>query len=220
MHSDYRKFARENFETGLRYLASDEARDAFRSLWDAYENYLDGAQVFGANLRERNSAFEADLRPSGLHAHFLRSVLSCPEAGILADLMPRIFREELFQRSGEQRTDEHDAFTSDYERFRSGRRTKERDIPALYDFGDYPGLLAGSGGSVKGDVLRSSRLHELLDRTDEIEGDCFKRRLVWARPQRTSVEPALVWVYEYVGDVSGAIECEKGVWPRGIDDAR
>lgn len=311
MHSDYRKFGRENFEAGLRCLDAgfqDAARDAFRSLWEAYENYLDGAQVPGATIRERNSAFEADLRRSGLHPYVMQSLLSHPEAGVLSDLMPRIFQEKLFQRTGQKRSDEHDAFASDYERFRGGRRTKEpitrlmnllavvrnnlqhgqKPLPAdwpemrernltiyrlvtplqhrlivllfetrwadglfaygtlgpsgashdlvrdlvdsvergsrvtgtLYDLGSYPGLLVGSGGPVNGDVLRSSRLHELLNRADEIEGDRFKRRLVWARPERDSFQPLLVWVYEYVGNVSGAIKCENGVWPRGVDDAR
>ena len=90
----------------------------------------------------------------------------------------------------------------------------------LYDLGSYPGLLVGSGGPVDGDVLRSSRLHELLNRADEIEGDRFQRRLFSARRERDAFQPLLVWVYEYVGNVSGVIKCETGVWPPGVDATR
>ncbi len=292
MDTDYRKFGRENFDAGARQLkdgSPDALRDAFRSLWEAYENYLDWAELPGATIRQRNAAFEASLQETGLHAHVMQSVLSCAEAGLLADLKPRIFREEMFQRTGERWTDEHDAFWSDYERFRSWRQAKEpigrllnllavvrnnlqhgqkvlptdwpemrernlrifelaapiqhrlitllfetrwadgifaygtlrfsgsshhlvRDLVdsvesgyrvtgTLYDLGTHPGLVIGSGGPVSGEVLHSSRLNELLARTDEIEGVQFKRRVVWAYPERDPSRSVLVWVYEYVGNV-------------------
>ncbi len=293
MDTAYRKFGRENFEAGVRQLnagSPEGLRDAFRSFWDAYENYLDGAAVPADTIRARNAAFEARLLEAGLHAHFMQNVLSCKEAGLLADLKPRIFREEHFQHTKERRTDDHDAFSSDYERFRSGRPAKEpvarllnllavvrnnlqhgqkvlpedwremrernlrifelvapiqhrlvallfetrwadgvftygtlrvsgsshdlvRDLidsvqsgysvtGKLYDLGTHPGLVVGTGSPVSGDVLRSTRLHELLARADEIEGVQFKRRLVWAHPERDPNLSLLVWVYEYVGDVS------------------
>lgn len=295
--TDYRRFGRENFDAGERQRRAgspDALRDAFRSLWEAYENYLDDSALPGATVRDRNASFEEHLRTAGLHEHVMWDVLSCPEAGLLADLQPRIFREEEFQRTGKKRTDEHDAFSSDYERYRSGRPTKEpvarllnllamvrnnlqhgqkvlpadwpemrrrnlkifelaapilnrliavlfetrwadglfaygtlrvsgtsydlvRDIVdsvesgycvtgVLYDLGNHPGIVLGSGSPVGGDVLRSTRLHELLARADGIEGAGFRRRLVWARSERDPNQSLLVWVYEYVGDLSKATE--------------
>lgn len=302
--TDYRRFGRENFDAGVRQLGAgspDALRDAFRSLWEAYENYLDDSALPGATIRDRNAAFEERLRSAGLHAHVMQNVYSCPEAGLLADLTPRIFREEQFQRTGEKRTYEHDAYSSDYERFRSGRRAKEpvarllnlvavvrnnlqhgqKVLPAdwpqmrdrnlrifelvapiqhrlmtqlfetlwsdglfaygtlrpsgpshdlvgdlvdsvdsgyrvtgsLYDLGSHTGIVIGSGGPVRGDVLRSTRLHELLARADGIEGAQFKRRLVWAHAERDPSQSLLVWVYEYVGDVSKARKCSNDMQP-------
>lgn len=128
MNKEYTKFGRENFERGtslLRDETPEALRDAFRTLWEAYENFLNGAPVLSENMRYRNTAFEALLRERGLLEHFVEGVLMRPEAGLLADLEPRIFSEARFQRTGERRTDEHDAYASDYERIRSGRRSKE-----------------------------------------------------------------------------------------------
>lgn len=129
MHSDtdYRRFGRANFDKGTRRMKDDSPdalRDAFRSLWGAYENYLDDSPDLGGNIRNRNRAFEDHLRSAGLHADFTQNVFGCSEAGLLADLTPRIFQEQLFQKDGQKRTDEHNAFSSDYERFRGGRPAK------------------------------------------------------------------------------------------------
>jgi gamma-glutamylcyclotransferase (GGCT)/AIG2-like uncharacterized protein YtfP len=294
VNREYQKFGRENFEHGANSLAAgtpEGLREAFRTLWEAYENFLDGMALPGPTMRERNAGFETFLRERALLDHFIQRVLGLPEAGLLADLDPRIFHEETFQRTGQRRTDEHNAYASDYERIRSRRSPKEpvarlltllyvvrnnlqhgqkilpqewpemRDrnlavfrlvaplqlgivktlfemlwadglfaygtlrasssrfsmikdlvqgveggyfvLGKLYDCGTHPGLVMGPGDRIRGEVLRSARLHELLARTDDIEGTDFKRRLSWARPDSTGGELALVWVYEFAGDTSG-----------------
>lgn len=102
-----------------------KSRDAFRALWEAYENFLDGFPVLGESIRKRNVAFEDLLRERGLFARFVEQVTRLPAAGRLADLEPRIFSEDCFQRTGKKRTDEHSAYASDYEHIRSGCRPKE-----------------------------------------------------------------------------------------------
>jgi len=244
----------------------------------------------GKTMRDRNVGFESMLRARGLLEHFVQRVLRRPEAGLLADLDPRLFHEQTFKNSGSRRTDEHDAYASHYERMRSGRNPKEpvarlltllyvvrnnlehgqkvlsEDFPEMtkrnlavlnlaaplqrsmvktlfetlwadglfaygtlrpsscrfslvedlvervegeyfvcgksYDRGTYPGLVLGDGDRIPGEVLRSSRLHELLARTDDIEGADFKRRLSWARPSSPERELALVWIYEFASDTS------------------
>jgi gamma-glutamylcyclotransferase (GGCT)/AIG2-like uncharacterized protein YtfP len=296
--TDYRRYGRENYEEGTRRLSDgspNALRDAFSLLWQAYENYLDDSAVPGETIRDRNANFEDDLQTAGLHAGFVQSVFSCPEAGLLADLTPCIFGEQHFQRTGQKRTDEHNAFSSDYERFRRGHQPKAplarllnllavvrnnllhgqkvlpEDFPemqrrnleifklvapiqhrlvtllfetrwadglfvygalrpsgpsyglirdlvdsvesgylpraSLYDLCTYTGIVIGSGGIVRGDLLRSVRLHELLNRVDEIEGVQFKRRLVWVHSESNQGQSALAWVYEYTGDLSQATRC-------------
>lgn len=294
MNRDYQKFGRENFQHGERLLAAgtpEEQRDAFRTLWEAYENFLDGKPLAGSTMRERNSVFEECLRNQAIFNHFVRRILSPLEAGFLADLEPQVFNEEAFQRTGHKRVDEHRAYASDYQRIRSGRSPKEplarllnllyvvrnnlqhgqkilpQDWPEmrernlqvfrlaaplqravvqtlfetlwadglfaygtrcpsssrfsmvedlvdivqdeyfvsgwLYDCGTHPGLVMGMGDRIHGSLLRSSRLHQVLARTDEIEGAAFKRRLAWARSDSADRELALVWVYEFAGDTAG-----------------
>lgn len=303
MYKEYQKFGRENFESGTNSLnarTAEEIRDAFGYLWRAYENFLYGVVVPGRTMRERNAAFEALLRRRGLLGHLIERIRRLPEAGLLADLRPRIFREEKFQRTGEKGTDEHNAYASDYERIRSGRSPKEpvgrllnllgvirnnlehgqKVLPEewpemkrrnekifrlaapvqrcivktlfetlwadgvfaygtlrtssrifasledlvdkvdadyfvsgkLYDCGAYPGLVIGQREQIRGEVLHSAQLHELLRRTDSLEGSDFNRRLFWARPLSPELEEALVWVYEFTGDVSGLTSCPGGVW--------
>lgn len=308
MNSDYQKWAVANFQSGTGCLDAgqpDSLRDGFRNLWDAYENFLDGMPVLpGSTIRDRNRAFEGLLIERNLVSHFTERVLRLPEAGLLADLQPRIFHEQTFQRTGERRTDEHDAYASDCDRIRSGRRAKEplarllnllavvrnnlqhgqkilpqewpemreRNLeifrvaapvqhrvvrtlfetvwadglfaygtlrPAstrfalvhdlitttsgtcyvlgkLYDLGDYPGLVLGSGDRVPGVILRSDRLHELLLRVDGIEGHDFARRLCWAMSSERR-EGALCWVYEYGGSTSAVSRCEQGIWPQPME---
>lgn len=78
---------------------------------------------------------------------------------------------------------------------------------SLYDLGSHTGVVIGSGGTVRGDLLRSQRLHELLARADGIEGVQFKRRLVWIHSESGPGQSALAWVYEYTGDLSQATRC-------------
>jgi gamma-glutamylcyclotransferase (GGCT)/AIG2-like uncharacterized protein YtfP len=128
VNREYQKFGRENFESGARLLNATEPeslRDAFRRFWDAYENFLDGTPTLEGSVRNRNDAFEELLIERGLHAHFTEGALRRPEAGLLAALQPRIFREQAFQQTGERKTNEHDAYTSDYDRIRSGRPPKQ-----------------------------------------------------------------------------------------------
>jgi gamma-glutamylcyclotransferase (GGCT)/AIG2-like uncharacterized protein YtfP len=127
--SDYQKWATANFQSGTASLQPgqpESLRDGFRNLWEAYENFLDGMPVLpGSTIRDRYKAFEGLLVQRDLVPHFVERVLRLPEAGLLADLQPRIFREQTFQRTRERRTDEHDAYASDFDRIRSGRRPKE-----------------------------------------------------------------------------------------------
>jgi gamma-glutamylcyclotransferase (GGCT)/AIG2-like uncharacterized protein YtfP len=83
----------------------------------------------------------------------------------------------------------------------------------LYDLGMFPGLVLGSGDKVPGLVLHSTDLRALLRRLDQIEGSQFARRLSWASTETPGVPPALVWVYEFVGEASGANRCKGGRWP-------
>ena len=85
----------------------------------------------------------------------------------------------------------------------------------LYDLGEYPGLVLGSGDSVPGEILHSDRLHELLLRVDGIEGHDFARRLFWAMSSEGG-ERALCWVYPYGGSTSGVPRCRQGIWPRPV----
>jgi gamma-glutamylcyclotransferase (GGCT)/AIG2-like uncharacterized protein YtfP len=309
LNREYQKFGRENFESGAASLHTnhpDSLRDAFRSLWDAYENFLDGMPSLAGSVRNRNIAFEELLVERGLLAHFIERALRIPEAGLLADLQPRIFREQVFQQTGVRGTDEHNAYASDYDRIRLGRRPKEpvarllslfsvvrnnlqhgqkvlpEDWPRmrernlqvfrlaapvqykvvmglfetiwadgvfaygtlrpgctrfelvrslvketcgdyfvsgkLYDLGDYPGLVLGSGDRVQGEILRSDPLHDLLLRIDEIEGRDFARRLYWAEPGADGRERSLAWIYEYRSQTSDVHPlCRGGVWPRLVD---
>jgi gamma-glutamylcyclotransferase (GGCT)/AIG2-like uncharacterized protein YtfP len=129
VNREYQKFGRENFASGDDSFRANQPEllpNAFRSLWDAYENFLDGSpSLNGPSMRERNLAFEKLLVDRGLLDHFVRGVLRLPEAGLLADLQPRIFREQTFQQQGVAKTDEHDAYSSDHERLRAGRLPKE-----------------------------------------------------------------------------------------------
>jgi gamma-glutamylcyclotransferase (GGCT)/AIG2-like uncharacterized protein YtfP len=303
VNREYQKFGRENFEEGERslYMRQPQSlRDAFRSFWDAYENFLDAMQFAGETIRDRNEAFEAFLVDRGLLPDFTDAVLRRPEAGLLAELQPRIFREQIFQQTNQPSTHEHEAYASDYERIRGGRspkapiarlmtllyvvrnnlqhgqkvisdqwpEMKERNLEVfrraapvqyrvvlslfetvwtegvfaygtlrpgstrfklirdlvkttdegysvsgkLYDLGDYPGLVLGSGDRVPGQILRTDRLRELLVRIDDIEGQHFVRRLYWVT-QSDEGKPALTWIYEYRGEVSGIPRCSGGVWP-------
>jgi gamma-glutamylcyclotransferase (GGCT)/AIG2-like uncharacterized protein YtfP len=128
VNKEYQKFGRENFEKGTALLTATGANqqgDAFRYLWEAYENFLDGLPVPASTMREKNNAFEDFLVKRELAAHFIEGTFGLPEAGLLADLQPRIFHEQTFQRTGEKRTDEHDAYASDYDRLRSGLGPKK-----------------------------------------------------------------------------------------------
>lgn len=309
MNRDYRKWGKANFESGTAFLdvgQPDSTGEGFRVFWYAYENFLDDVPLLPAStIRDRNSAFERLLIDRELVSHFSQRVLRLPEAGLLADLQPRIFHEQTFQQTGERRTDEHDAYASDYDRLRSGRSTKEplarllnllavvrnnlqhgqkilphdwremrernlaiflvaapvqhqvvltlfetlwvdglfaygtlrpdsarfdlvRDLVdkisgthylsgTLYDLGDYPGLVLGSGDGVDrvpGMILHSDRLHELLSLADGFEGHDFTRRLCWVDPSEGG-QPALCWVYEYRGSTS-VPRCTRGMWPRPV----
>lgn len=305
VNQDYQKFGREHFERGTdlhRENSPESLSDAFGCFWATYENFLDWMPLKGSTIRERSIAFEEFLMERELHTHFTERVLRLPEAGLLADLQPRVFREQVFQQTGEKKTDEHDAYASDYERIRSGRCPKkpvarllsllsvirnnlqhgqkvlptdwpemrERNLQVfslaapiqhqivknlfetiwaegvfvygtlrtlstrfkmvrslvkdttegyfargkLYDLGDHPGIILGTGDRVQGEILRSDRLHDLLHRIDDIEGREFTRRLSWVTSNVESSERLLAWIYEYRGESSGFPRCKDGVWPR------
>lgn len=90
----------------------------------------------------------------------------------------------------------------------------------LYNCGAYPGLVIGVGDHIRGEVLRSTRLHELLNSTDKLEGTDFRRRLSWAHPVSPDQAKVLVWVYELAGDTSGLTRCPGGVWLASQENKR
>jgi gamma-glutamylcyclotransferase (GGCT)/AIG2-like uncharacterized protein YtfP len=79
----------------------------------------------------------------------------------------------------------------------------------LYDLGPYPALLTPGGQEVRGELLVSDSLDELLRVTDAIEGDEYTRVLIEVRG---SGPPRQAWTYRYARDVNGLRRIESGEW--------
>jgi gamma-glutamylcyclotransferase (GGCT)/AIG2-like uncharacterized protein YtfP len=88
----------------------------------------------------------------------------------------------------------------------------------LYDLGPYPGLVPDAGGQtrVAGELFAADE-PDLVATLDDYEGSEFRR------VPTTAATPAggavACWVYEYVGDVSGAVVVAGGDWRRWVGSA-
>jgi gamma-glutamylcyclotransferase (GGCT)/AIG2-like uncharacterized protein YtfP len=139
MNRDYQKFAKADLERGLAHLARGEdlLPEAFQAFWGVYENCLNCLSIVpGQKAHERNRAFEKHLREGGFYQRVLDALFTHPAAQLLADLEPRIFREEIFQASGTKDTSRHNAFSSDMSRYRRHEACKEpikRTLDLLYE---------------------------------------------------------------------------------------
>lgn len=80
----------------------------------------------------------------------------------------------------------------------------------LYDLGEYPGMIAGGGGWVAGELYRSSEIARTLPVLDDLESTAsFERRVVevdWPHG------PSPAWCWVYVGDLSGVEPVTGGSW--------
>jgi gamma-glutamylcyclotransferase (GGCT)/AIG2-like uncharacterized protein YtfP len=122
---DYRKFAKESFSSGERFRRQgpEYFPEAFRHLWETYENalnYLDVHHPGNDNMRNRNETFESYVVHRGIRDDFIVGTFGLPEAESLADLDPMIFQEGPFQRAGTKDASSHHAFRSDFHRFSRG----------------------------------------------------------------------------------------------------
>jgi gamma-glutamylcyclotransferase (GGCT)/AIG2-like uncharacterized protein YtfP len=83
----------------------------------------------------------------------------------------------------------------------------------LFDLGRYPGLVLDGGGEVRGELLESVGMGELLRVTDEIEGDEYERVEVMAVSE--DGVPRRAWTYRYLGETAGLRRLAGGEWPAG-----
>jgi gamma-glutamylcyclotransferase (GGCT)/AIG2-like uncharacterized protein YtfP len=70
----------------------------------------------------------------------------------------------------------------------------------LYDLGPYTALLTPGTQRIRGELLVSNSLDELLRITDQIEGDEYER--VSVDVHQDAVPAQLAWVYRYAKDAS------------------
>ena len=70
----------------------------------------------------------------------------------------------------------------------------------LYNVGSYPGLIVPGERSIRGEILVSESLDEMLRVTDELEGDEYRR--VLAEVQNGEEVSQHAWVYIYGRDIS------------------
>ena len=80
----------------------------------------------------------------------------------------------------------------------------------LYNLGPYPGLDLEGDQPVRGELLESDRLAELLRVTDEIEGNEYERVSVEVSADDGSTRR--VWTYRYLGETSGLQRLTAGEW--------
>jgi hypothetical protein len=140
LNKDYQKFGKASFDRALRHLSSnaDLLPETFRSLWEVYENFLNGAGLRNTapdarnTIRERNRIFASFLTERAIDAVFIDTLFQIKETYELAQLQPRIYHEETFQLRGRKDTSAHDAFSSDFARYLSSGKCKE-PIPRLLD---------------------------------------------------------------------------------------
>ena len=82
----------------------------------------------------------------------------------------------------------------------------------LYDLGSYPGFVEKLGYKTKGFVLKTNSLAALLRRMDELEGNQFARKLLFARHHSASAAPLLTWVYCYTGHRQNVPRYQHEIW--------
>ena len=82
---------------------------------------------------------------------------------------------------------------------------------SLVDLGRYPGLVLDGGGDVRGELLESGEIGELLRITDEIEGDEYERVEVTAVSEGGVARRS--WTYRYLSDTGGLRRLADGEWP-------
>lgn len=101
---------------------------------------------------------------------------------------------------------------SNFERVRGLVNRVERGCHVsgdLYNAGNYPALVTPGSRQVRGELLVSDSLDELLRITDAIEGDEYKRVLVDVYGPAT---PVRAWTYCYARDVRALPAIESGEW--------
>jgi gamma-glutamylcyclotransferase (GGCT)/AIG2-like uncharacterized protein YtfP len=80
----------------------------------------------------------------------------------------------------------------------------------------YPGLVCGGESAVKGELYRVSEEHlRALDVFEGIvpgEGESREYRRVKVEVTLDSGEKESAWAWEWIGDLSSALECETGDW--------
>jgi gamma-glutamylcyclotransferase (GGCT)/AIG2-like uncharacterized protein YtfP len=83
----------------------------------------------------------------------------------------------------------------------------------LYDLGRYPGLVADGNLRVVGELFAVS--DDLLTELDEYEGRQFRR--VASTATTPGGEAVACWLYEYAGDVTGAVMIVGGDYRRWLE---
>jgi gamma-glutamylcyclotransferase (GGCT)/AIG2-like uncharacterized protein YtfP len=87
----------------------------------------------------------------------------------------------------------------------------------LYDLGPYPGLVADDGSRATGELFAVPD-RWMFAEMDAYEGDAFRR--VPAVATRPNGETIGCWLYEYAGDLSGAVIIASGNYRRWVRSSR
>lgn len=86
----------------------------------------------------------------------------------------------------------------------------------MYKIDWYPALVCGGESAVKGELYRVSEEHlRALDVFEGIvsgEGESHEYRRVKVEVTLDSGEKESAWVWEWIGDLSTALECDTGDW--------
>lgn len=82
----------------------------------------------------------------------------------------------------------------------------------LFDLGEYPGLVLAGGErqTVYGELIRFSRLPDILPRLDEEEGSEYRRELL--QPISNGRPAPIAWAYVLQAVPSAARVIESGDW--------
>jgi|GEM_PF-3551240 len=127
----YLTFAKDNYERGLEHLlqgSDDGHKAACGELWGVLENYLCHHQIHvpgRGTTRDELAVLEERISDSGLHDQLVQELFSLRETEQLANLVPRIHREETSAMGRSPDTSAHEAFSSDFDRYRTGDKCKE-----------------------------------------------------------------------------------------------
>ena len=139
MNAEYRKYGKANFDEAISALSGGGQRLpwALESFWNVYENFLDCMNISDPEperntTRNRNRLLATWIQNQNLYSDFEKSLFHLHETRELANLQPRIYREETYQTAGRQDTSAHDAFSKDFNRYFLQLKCKE-SIPRLLD---------------------------------------------------------------------------------------